>query len=335
MMMKALITGATGFLGRAVVAALRDRGRAVRAVVRGGTAPGHAEPFEADLEAASVTELAPAFEGVDVMVHLAARLSGDDDALRRLAVESTRRLLDAMVKQGGCRRVVLASSLSVYDVARCGGELTEQTPTLEGGALAAADGYARAKVEQERLVRRVAAERGWTLTVLRPGPIWGAGRLDLPQAAQRIGPLRVTFSPDAVLPLTYVENCADAFAVAAQRGEQDAEDRELIANVVDGDGPTRRAYLTAVRGLSGGGGRGVNVPYAVGRTAAALLGPLAKLGLPVPGSLRPRRLEAYHRPVRVSGERGKEMLGWEPRYRFEEALARCEIERDRIDQAGL
>ena len=78
--MKVLVTGANGFLGRHVVAALLARGAEVRAMVRPAACldvlqwPSSVEVFRADLRTSS--ELARAFEGVDVLLHLAAVVSG-------------------------------------------------------------------------------------------------------------------------------------------------------------------------------------------------------------------------------------------------------------------
>ena len=116
--MKALVTGAGGFLGRHVVTALLGRGAEVRAMVRPAAAveslgwPDSVEVVRADLR--SSRDLERAFDGVDVLVHLAAAVSGGEDAQFAATVVGTERLLQAMAGTS-CRRVVLASSFSVYD----------------------------------------------------------------------------------------------------------------------------------------------------------------------------------------------------------------------------
>ena len=74
----------------------------------------------------------------------------------------------------GTRRLVLVSTLSVYDWSGRGGELTEDSP-LERH-LERRDGYTITKTWQERLCRRYADAHGCDLTVLRPGFIWGSER---------------------------------------------------------------------------------------------------------------------------------------------------------------
>ena len=63
--------------------------------------------------------------------------------------------------RSSCRRLVLASSFSVYDWSAIHGELDEQSPVEAGKDLYARDGYSIAKSWQERIVRRAAATHGW------------------------------------------------------------------------------------------------------------------------------------------------------------------------------
>ena len=115
-------------------------------------------------------------EDVDVLIHLAAVVEGSDEARFAGTAVATERLMEAMQKS--CtQRLVLASSMSVYDWAR-GRRLDEGTP-LEPN-LYQRDSYAIAKSWQERVVRRFAQRNDWQLTVLRPGFIWGRGNEEPP-----------------------------------------------------------------------------------------------------------------------------------------------------------
>ena len=116
--MKVLVTGANGFLGRHVVDALLARGVEVRAMVRPAARveqfgwSSKVEIFRADLRTSR--DLKRAFDGVDALIHLAAVVSGGEDAQFAGTVVGTERLLDAMAASA-CRRIVLCSSFSVYD----------------------------------------------------------------------------------------------------------------------------------------------------------------------------------------------------------------------------
>ena len=191
--MRALVTGASGFLGRHVVAALLARGVEVRAMVRSATLletlgwPSSVEVFKADLRTSR--DLGQAFEGVDVLLHLAAVVSGGEDAQFAGTVVGTERLLDAMAASG-CRRLVLCSSFTVYDYSAIDRVLSEDSPLYKTPEIYARDGYTIAKWWQERVTRRFAEKQGWDLTVLRPGDIWGRdhGYLAISEPAVRTAP---------------------------------------------------------------------------------------------------------------------------------------------------
>ena len=213
--MRALVTGANGFLGRHVVAALLARGIEVRAMVRPAARlealgwPSSVEVFRADLRTSR--ELERAFEGVDVLLHLAAVVSGGEDAQFAGTVVGTERLLDAMAGSA-CRRLVLCSSFTVYDYSSIDRILDEDSPIHQAPDIYASDGYTIAKWWQERVTRRFAEKYGWDLTVLRPGNIWGRDRGYLAVLSQQFGRHHLVIGPLTRIAITHVENCADVFA---------------------------------------------------------------------------------------------------------------------------
>ena len=170
--MKALVTGASGFLGQHVVRALLAKGIKVRAMVRPAASldqldwTSSVEVFRGDLRTSR--DLAKAFEGIDVLIHLAAVVSGGEDAQFAGTVAGTERLLDAMATTS-CRRLVLCSSFSVYDFSSARGILDENSPLHRIPDVYARDGYTISKWWQERVTRRYAEQHGWDLTVSAPG----------------------------------------------------------------------------------------------------------------------------------------------------------------------
>lgn len=320
--MRVLITGATGFLGDATVRAFLSRGVDVRVLVRPASAlsrvawTNEVEVVRADLRAGG--DLAEAFEDVDVLVHLAACVTGDDEERFYSTVVGTERLLAAMARSR-TRRLVLASSFSVYDWSEIRDSLDESSP-LERD-LYDRDGYAVAKLWQERVARRMSREHGFDLRVLRPGFIWGPGRTKLAGVGQQLGALHFLFGmPSRRLPLTHVENCADCFAEVAL-----AERPDQTYNVVDDEGVAVARYAAddmRARGLSG---LRIPVPYrlAYGITRLAWVlaricfGPRAKL----PSLLVPARFEARFKPLRFSNRKLREELGWRPPLSYAEAVA--------------
>jgi nucleoside-diphosphate-sugar epimerase len=317
---RVLVTGGNGFLGRHVVAALRERGRTVRVldVAPALDATAGVEQVTADLVTSPGLDAACA--GVDVVVHLAARMRGSGDEIVNGTVEGSRRLLEAMARSG-TSRLVLASSFSVYDWSRLAGPLDERTPTLDAAEGRRGDPYARAKTLQERLAREHAVRYGWTLTILRPAVLWGRGVWGEFMLGRRIGPLQLVVAPRAPIRLLYVENAADAFAQAAER----TDPGEQVYNLIDPQDVSTWRFAGIVK--SGLGGVRAPVPYRLGlwlaRIAAGLLPGPERL----PYLLDPVRFEALHRPARCDAQRARESLGWRPRFGFEAALLRVRAAR--------
>jgi len=223
--MRVLVTGANGFLGRHVVGALLARGVEVRAMVRPAAHlgalgwPSSVEVFTADLRTSG--ELRRAFEDVDVLLHLAAVVSGGEDAQFAGTVAGTERLLDAMAASA-CRRLVLCSSFSVYDYSATGRILDEDSPLHLVPDVYTRDGYTIAKWWQERVTRRFAETNDWDLTVLRPGFIWGRDHGYLAALGLQFGRHHLVIGPLTRIPMTHVENCADVFAFVAAAGRAGA-----------------------------------------------------------------------------------------------------------------
>lgn len=318
--MKMVVTGAGGFLGRPVVQRLLQRGHEVRAVVRPASThpvwPG-VEVVRADLR----TE--PALPSVvaasDAVVHLAAATDGDEDSQFASSVVGTERLLDAMASQE-TKRLLLVSSLVVYDWNRARGAMDERTPLAQD--IYGMGAYTIAKVWQERVVLRKAASLGLQLTVLRPGFIWGAGRAEIAGMGRVMGRAYVLVGPTTRLPLTHVENCADCVVAALENPGSVGE----VFNVVDDD--RIRVWRYAREHARGTHKRGIPIPipywlglalaHLAATTSRVLFGRKGKL----PSLLTPRRFEAQFKPLRYSSRKLRETLGWRPPLAFADCLER-------------
>jgi nucleoside-diphosphate-sugar epimerase len=329
---RVLITGANGFLGRHVVAEALRRGRRVRAVVRSRVEAAHhawaadanVELAEADLRAKR--GLAEVVRGADCVIHLAAAKSGDMYAQYAGTVVATENLLAAMT-EAGVRRIVAVSSLSVYDYREIANfdTLDENSP-VEANAFER-DEYAHTKLVQERLIREHAAAHGWDWTVLRPGVIWGRGNLWTArlgvQAGRRVW---VRTGGAARLPLTYVENCAEAVVLAAE----DPLAQGQVFNVIDDEQPTQRAYAKLLKARTRPEPVILPVPLTVMRAIATSADwtnrLLLKRRAKIPGLFVPARLEARCRPLAFANQKIKSFLGWSPRYGLGEALRRSTME---------
>ncbi|MDU0344397.1 NAD-dependent epimerase/dehydratase family protein [Microbacterium sp. KSW2-29] len=214
--MKVLATGSSGFLGRAVVRALQDAGHAVRTLQRRPSGVAGAED-----RLGSVTDadaVASALQGVDGVVHLAAKVSlaGDPAQFRAVNVEGTRTLLDAAAA-AGVTRIVHVSSPSVahagHALAGVGAEPAD--PDAAHGE------YARTKAEAE-LLALSRADSSTALVAIRPHLVWGPGDTQLIArvvARARRGTLPLLDGGTALIDSTYVDNAASGIVAALDRVE--------------------------------------------------------------------------------------------------------------------
>ncbi len=322
--MRVLVTGASGFLGRRVVDAFVARGVSVRAMVRPTSKVEQlgwldcVEIVRHDLRSGAPPD--SIFGGVDAVVHLAACVGGDDEERFASNVSGTECLLEAMARSE-VKRLVLASTFSVYDWSELSGVLDEESP-LEAD-LNSRDSYAVTKTLQERMVRRLAEENGWDVRILRPGLIWGMGHADIAGVGQRIGPLSFVFGlPGRRMPLTHVDNCADCFTVVTLAEGVAGE----TFNVVDGKGVSAWAYEGEYLRRAGRGGVRVPVPYWIAYGITVLAERLSKLLFrgkgKLPSILIPCCFEARFKPLAFSNEKLKAKVGWKPPSSFQECLGR-------------
>ena len=253
--MKILVTGAAGFLGRAVVESLLAHGALdLRCFVRPGCDLSNLEDIrrryplaQLDYFAGNLTspdDARHAVEGVDTVYHLAAGMRGLPASIFLNTVVASKRLLDALPNKR-CR-VVLVSSIGVYGTSdlsaeRVIGEDTELDPHPERRGI-----YFHAKIWQERLFRERAAKGEIELVTVRPGVLYGTGNPNRGFPSRigiAIGGLLLVFANGRPLPLSHVANCAEAIVLAGQTKEASGQ----CYNVFDDDAPTAREYLRLYR----------------------------------------------------------------------------------------
>jgi nucleoside-diphosphate-sugar epimerase len=230
--------------------------------------------------------------------------------------------------EAGVQRIVAISSLSVYDFRRIANfdTLDEDSP-VEVNAFER-DEYAHTKLVQERMIREHAAKHDWDWTVLRPGVIWGKGNLWTARLGVQAGSrVWVRTGGIARLPLTYVENCAEAIVLAAETPSAQGQ----VFNVIDDEQPTQREFAKLLKRKSSPRAIIVPVPLtamrAIATTASLTNRLLLRRRAKIPGLFIPARLEARCRPLSYANQKVKSFLGWTPRYSLAEAMRRS-VERE-------
>lgn len=318
--MKVLVTGAGGFLGQHIIEALQARGHSVRALIRPAAAePNSSSPLEiirADLR--NVDNLMSAFDGMDAVIHAAAGTAGNEDAQFASSVIGTERFVKAMA-QSRVKRLVLISSLVVYDWSRAKRELTEET-SLES-RLYDMGPYTIAKVWQERVVAQYASVHGWDLTIMRPGFLWGRGHAAIAGMGRHFGRIYLLFGPFTRLPLSHVINCADCIVTALECPAAIGE----TLNVIDDDQIRVWRYVREYAKGTQQPGFFVPIPYFVGLGLAQLASMASRLLFgkrgKLPSLLVPRRFEAQFKPIRFSTRKLRKTLAWRPLLSFRDCLA--------------
>ena len=326
--MKLLITGANGFLGQYVVAEALRRGHQVRAVIRPASnekrLAWHNNPnvefIRLDLRRKS--GISEALQDVDAVIHLAAAKEGDFYTRFAGTVIATENLLDAMI-QANMMRLVNISTFSVYDYLRSplGTTITEES-LIESDPLER-DEYAQTKLLQEELVREFQQNHKSQVTIIRPGLVYGRDNLwSTLLGGQLANNLWLRIGGYATMPLTYVENCAEAFILAAERPQAINQ----TINIVDDNLPTQKAYVKKLKQFKYPLPKMIHINWKLMRAIAWTFWKYNKIVLKgqarLPGIANPIILDARFKHFRFNNLRAKEILNWKPKYSLDTALKR-------------
>lgn len=289
-MTRVLITGATGFIGQRCVVEARKNGLDVVAIARGATPDDWQNDsgisvVKADLALAeAVPVLAKAVATCGAVIHAAAHLGGDAQAVQRDTLAGTETVLASM--EGSKARLVLVSSIVVYDTDKLspGQAVTESSPMASTES--ARDAYTAGKVQQELLC----LARREDLWMMRPGAVYGPGRSWHALMGAWAGPLHIQINSDGELPLCHVDLVAWALVRAAmtdpsgQRG----------VNILDDDRPTRQRFLKVHRAIAGWPKIVFPTPWKFWLILSKLLAPLQDK---LPGLLQERIIRARVMPL--------------------------------------
>lgn len=283
--MRALVTGASGFLGGFVCRELDERGHEVVALCRrpGSSPPGATEAHGDLADAGSLTS-AVAEARPDRVIHLAAEIASQrsETKIREANVEGTRRLLEACAAADRRPGFIFASTVVTGDAK---GALLE-----EDSALPVETAYGRSKQEGERLVR----ESGLDAVIIRPSHVYGPGGWYEEEFVKRLrapGRFAVIGSGKNWWDVVRVEDVAAAFVTAAEQARPGS-----LYHVADDQPVTFYDFIARTAAALG-----VGAPRRVPQW-------LARLG----GGADP--VKAVTRSARSSNARIKRELGWAPRF---------------------
>lgn len=306
------ITGAAGFMGRALSRRLRADGWTVRGVDR------HADEARA-IVGGDIAVPGPwqrVTEGADLVIHTAALVSNitPRDEAWRVNVAGTRHVVEAAAA-AGVPRLLHVSSVAVYSHDRPD-HVTETWPVRVAG-----DVYGDTKVAAEQVVWQAHAAGDVPVTVVRPGDVYGpesrpwtilpvqmlaAGQVVLPAMG------RGTFNP------IYVDDLVEAVVVAA--GHEGAVGQAF--NLTGGQPCETRTFFghyCRMLGIRGPRVAPTPVAVAVARVVGTTLRALGR-----PSEVTAATMRMLSATGDVSIDKARRRLGWEPRVDLDEGMRRTE-----------
>jgi len=324
-----LVTGASGFIGAKVVEILLEYGFCnLRCLVRPSsqlgrlkkaTAPfdgkGNIEFLAGDL--LSPEDCAKAAEGVSIIYHLAAGFDKSFAGAFMNSALTTRNLMEAFLQHGTPKRFVNVSSFAVYsNLSLERGAVLSETCALEDAPQKRWDAYGFGKLKQEELVKEYGERCHLRYVIVRPGAVFGPGKTQL---NGRVGIDTFGFfmhlGGHNQLPLTFVDNCAEAIVLAGLTPGIDGE----IFNIVDDELPTSRQFLRAYKKKAGV--RSISLPYPITYLLCYLWERYASWSRnQLPPAFNRRRCSAEWKGNRYSNRKLRERLSWKPRVGMDDAM---------------
>jgi nucleoside-diphosphate-sugar epimerase len=323
-----LVTGANGFIGSKVFEILLEYGfTKIRCLVRSGRnitkMQRIADNSEADVDflqgnLLSRDDCLRAVRAVSVVYHLAAGTDKTYPGCFLNSVVATRNLLDAVVMEQNLKRFVNISSIAVYsnESIRRGG-LLDESCEVDNRILERHEPYTYGKIKQDAMVLDYAKKYNLPYVIVRPSVVFGPGKAKI---TDRIGSdtfgvfLHLGLSNQ--IPLTYVDNCAEAIILAGLRKGIEGQ----VFNIFDDDLPKSREFLKLykrkVRKFIS-----IPVPYSAWFLFNFLWEKYATWSQgQLPPVFNRRSCAVYWKGNRHSNTKAKELLGWQPRIPMSDAL---------------
>ena len=324
-----LVTGSNGFIGSKVVERLLEYGfTTVRCLVRPSSKLDRLKKLVHEVHARPNVEFVigdllsqddcrKATAGVSIIYHLAAGMEKSFAGAFMNSALGTRNLMDAFLERAEPKRFVNVSSFAVYsNVSLKRGALLDETCPLEDAPQERFDAYGFGKLKQEQIVREYGNKHNLPYVILRPGYVFGPGKRELNGrvAISTFGFL-IQVDGSHPLPLTFVDNCAEAIVLAGLTAGIDGE----VFNVVDDELLSGRQFLKLYKAKLERSS--VRIPYVAAYGLCFLWEKYAKWSNgQLPPVFNRRRCAAEWKGNRYSNQRLQERLDWKPRVPMKEAM---------------
>jgi len=311
-----LVTGATGFTGKALCERLIKDGEKVTAFVRPSSDTDRLIEIGVNCVEADITsreDVDRHFKDFDLVYHIAAAYRTEhstEDMFTLVNVEATRNLLEA-AKRSGVRRFVHCSTVGVQ------GEI-DDPPADEEYRFKPGDHYQESKKEGELLALNYFRE-GLPGSVFRPVGIYGPGDtrfLKLFKPVSR-GMFVMIGSGKVLYHMTYIDDLVDGILLCGSRPEALGEVFTLGGERYT----TLQELVDEIAGVLGKTKTGIRIPFAPVYWASVVCDKVCKkIGVSPP--IYPRRVEFFSKDRAFSIEKAKRLLGYSPKVSLRDGLAR-------------
>ncbi len=314
-----LVTGAAGFIGRALVTRLAREGYQVKAFDLAATPPAGWDESVRYVagDVCDPSRVQEAARGAQTIFHLAAITldSGTLDQHMAVTVEGTRHVMQAAAQTGA--KVVLTSSVVCY-----GEKLQQHIDLDEALPWGKPTGfYSTCKQKQELLAREMSAQHGVPLVVVRPGNVYGPGSPQWVTAALvelRRGTPALIGGGNSDANLVFVDNLVEALVLAAANPAA----VERAYNIADGFGVTWKQYFGDLAQL-GSAPRPRAIPFGLACALAGIIEPVWRgLGLRSRPPITYEAVNLVGAKARHSAKRAQEELGYKPIVSYAQSLER-------------
>ena len=313
--MKVLVTGATGFTGRALAIKLKEIGNDVKIIVRNVQKAEYAKDLDIEvIEGDLVDEqsVEAAVRGVDIVYNVAAvfREGGiTDQVYHDVHVKSTIYLLKA-AKKHNVKRFVHCSTGGVH------GHI-EEPPANEEYRFSPGDIYQDTKLEGELKALEFYKETGFPVSVVRPTPIYGPGDLRLLKLYKMAKqPLTVILGSGKIFyHMVYIDDLVDGFILAAEKDSAvgqsfliGSEDYTNLNEILDIISDTINSSKTKIHLPA--------YPFQVAGTICEKI--CIPLGIDPP--IYRRRVDFFTKSRAFDISKAKKLLGYQPKINLKEGI---------------
>jgi len=313
--LKIAITGAGGYIGEYLTEEVLSRGHEVLALARSSLDKNWHNKKKFNLvliDLLSAVNLDVELQGIDLVIHLAASMSGDKKTQHTHTIQITKNLLDAMNKSN-ISKLICVSSLSVLDYTLLKPMSTIDERTIINQINDDLGSYALMKRDQEIICQQWQKQENSSLGLVRPGIVYSDKKL----STDHVGFVRkdkcVAVKHSGEVPVVHVKNVVTAIVSLAEKMMQSSNYCTTF-HLINDCLPNQKKYIDSLKSIG-------KLKYVVSidwRFFSILTSTIRYLFLTfgkkhlIPDSFKRNSVAARFSPFNFDNEETKKLLDWKP-----------------------